>query len=341
MPPDQGGRVVGRIIGASAANVEVAPVTQLPEVESPFVQPSDAAGRNLSQESREGVEPEEPAVRQLIQAASSHDTFAVIAAWRTFLEAQYAQATVKMYMDAVVMLFATHPVPVTHITEDHVVLYLQRWQNRPPIRRARFQGLKSFFGWCHRRQILDHDPTLGLKIPHPTQKVPRGLTREEIQRVFAAAYDRAPQRGATLEVLYYTACRVGEAVTIRWDDIDEERVVLHGWKSKKERIVDMTPPLRKALETLWEWSGTFDYVVPRSKATVWGWCRQAGRDSGVDRVHPHLFRSTSATIMNEAGASAFAIQTALGHAKVQTTMRYVALRDVDRRAAFESLALPG
>jgi site-specific recombinase XerD len=43
--------------------------------------------------------------------------------------------------------------------------------------------------------------------------------------------------------------------------------------------------------------------------------------------------------MNEEGAGAFAIQTALGHAKVATTMRYVQVRDEERRAAFESLAL--
>jgi hypothetical protein len=43
--------------------------------------------------------------------------------------------------------------------------------------------------------------------------------------------------------------------------------------------------------------------------------------------------------MDEMGASAFAIQTALGHAKVATTMRYVAVRDEDRRKAFESLAI--
>mgnify|MGYP001019209815 CR=1 FL=1 len=281
-------------------------------------------------------------MRTLVHAASNaQDTLIVIATWRTFLQAQYATATVQHYLSSVMAFFMAHPLTVSQVTEDHIVEFLQRYSAKPAIRRARYQGLKSFFDWCERRHVVDHNPTTGLKVPHPEQKVPRGMTKEEIAKVINAAYARAPHRGATLEVLYYTACRVGEAVTIRWEDITEDHLVLHGHKSKKERIVDMTPELRKALQTLWDWSGQagHEYAIPRSKATVWGWCRAAGKDSGVDRVHPHLFRSSSATIMNEAGASAFAIQTALGHSKVQTTMRYIQVRDEDRRAAFESLAL--
>lgn len=257
----------------------------------------------------------------------------VLATWRTYLEASYSDATVRHYWGSVMRFMTRHPLAVEHITEDHVVDFLQQFPFRSASRRAYYQGLKSYLDWCVRRGLIPSSPIAGLKVPVTEEKVTRALSEVEYAAVLTAAYARNPRRGATLELLYYTAARVGEIITLRWDDVSSERVVLHGHKTGKERVVDMTPGLHAALGELFVYFGTYERVVPRSGATIWDWCRTAGREAGIEGVHPHLFRSTAATRMLVKGARPHAVQDVLGHGSIKTTQRYWAITEEDRKQA--------
>jgi integrase len=103
----------------------------------------------------------------------------------------------------------------------------------------------------------------------------------------------------------------------------------------------MTPGLLTTLTELHDWSGTYDLVIPRTEATVWQWCRTAGKDAGIERVHPHLFRSTAATAMLRSGGRVHAVSSVLGHSSIKTTQRYLAVDEDDRKLALAGLAVAG
>jgi site-specific recombinase XerD len=66
-----------------------------------------------------------------------------------------------------------------------------------------------------------------------------------------------------------------------------------------------------------------------------------GRRAGIDRVvTPHQFRHGLGTELVESGRSLDEVQMILGHARVETTRRYVRTSRERLRAAVESVALP-
>lgn len=268
--------------------------------------------------------------------SNPHDTLVVLATWRQWLEAQYSPATVRLYWSCAMRFFARHPIPIDEITEEHVVDFLQQFPFKSSSRRSYYQGMKSLCTWAERRGVIERDPLANVRAPVVYEKEPRALSEGECLAVINAAYERHRYRGAALRLLYYTGARVGEVVTISWSDVSEDRVILHGHKTGKDRIIEMTPGLKDSLAELWEYFGTYQFVLPRTKQTLWEWCRQAGKDAGVEKVHPHLFRSTAATTMLKRGGRIHAVRSILGHGNVKTTMRYVACDSDDRK---EALAL--
>jgi integrase/recombinase XerD len=64
-----------------------------------------------------------------------------------------------------------------------------------------------------------------------------------------------------------------------------------------------------------------------SRRDAWETVAAIGRWAGVDKLHPHTFRHTAATLMLDAGAPLDRVQTALGHASPATTMGYARARD--------------
>jgi integrase/recombinase XerD len=81
---------------------------------------------------------------------------------------------------------------------------------------------------------------------------------------------------------------------------------------------------------------------PLSDKTIRQLCRQAGQRVGKRLVHPHLFRHACATHMLDAGADLRTIQVLLGHAKLETTARYlhVSLQRLKAvRSPFDALEL--
>jgi integrase len=71
--------------------------------------------------------------------------------------------------------------------------------------------------------------------------------------------------------------------------------------------------------------------------------RDTARAAGLGEVRPHDLRRTYARLSRAGGASLEQIQYTLGHASIQTTMRYVGeqLELRPGRAAGDMIVLPG
>jgi site-specific recombinase XerD len=61
--------------------------------------------------------------------------------------------------------------------------------------------------------------------------------------------------------------------------------------------------------------------------------RKIGKRAGVDNVHPHRFRRTSATIALRRGMPIEMVSKMLGHEQISTTQIYLDLSDDDLEAA--------
>jgi len=196
----------------------------------------------------------------------------------------------------------------------------------------------------HRFMVIEgyseSDPTSGLASPKTPRRLPRALTRKQVDELLAAPQGSSPlavRDRFMLEMLYATGMRVSELVGLDLGDLEavERLVTVHG-KGDKWRVL----PYGEAAG-----AAASDYLLNsrgelahggRTAALVlnarggrltrqgcWKVIKKNAVAAGLGEVAtPHGLRHTFATHMLEGGASLLVVQELLGHASVATTQIY-------------------
>lgn len=177
-------------------------------------------------------------------------------------------------------------------------------------------------------------PVFGTICQKRGRRLPTVLSREEVQRLFAAV--RNPKHRLGMLLGYTCGLRVSEAVGLRVGDIDVERRQLHvvNGKGRKDRYV---PVADRVLEHLRRYrlkppAGPYLFPSPyyadrplsvKTFQTVVPLCAtEAGL---VKRVSFHTLRHCYGTHLLECGVDLRTIQELMGHRNTETTMIYTHL----------------
>ena len=232
---------------------------------------------------------------------------------------------------------------VTDAEARSFVLSLSKSGAAPSSIRRRLASLRAFYRYLIREGLSKTDPFKALRGPRLPKKLPRTLSASEIEAFLAAPaaeYEKGTvKRGeflrdrALFEFLYSTGCRISEALSVRWGDIDISKgsLVVSG-KGSKERLVILGAPARAALEALRAETGAGgeDAVFPDFKTGGAMSARLAERRmkkylaaAGLPAdLSPHKLRHSFATHLLDAGADLRSVQEMLGHSSLSTTQIY-------------------
>lgn len=176
--------------------------------------------------------------------------------------------------------------------------------------------------------VLKIDFDYKIPLARREARLPSVLSREEVRSMIDGTVNL--KHRVLLSLLYYGGLRLSEATSLRWDDIDLQREVVHVKRGKgaKDRIIFLHPRLKGLLEELGGREGGF-VIAPKgpqraySSRSVQLLVTSAASRAGVmKRVTPHTLRHSFATHLLEAGADVFHIQTLLGHRNPSTTRIY-------------------
>lgn len=202
-------------------------------------------------------------------------------------------------------------------------------------------ALRRWFDWLRRSGAIDLDPSVGLRAPGGSGRLPRVLHDDEIRTLLdeppSTAADDDPvvrsRDDAVLELLYGSGLRVAELCALRPEDLDTDRGVVRVWgKGAKQRQVPMSQPSSEAIDRWLSWGR--DRMVTAETPVDAVFVNHRGkrltpRDVRriVDRraaapTHPHALRHTFATHVLDGGADLRAVQELLGHADLGTTQLY-------------------
>ncbi len=169
------------------------------------------------------------------------------------------------------------------------------------------------------------------------KRLPVILSKSEILAMVAALVD--VRHRLIIQMAYSTGMRASELVCLKWEDINFQRNIIHikRAKGKKDRVVMLSPKVKKGLKSLPQNRQGHVFVSARLKGytvrAVEKIVENAKRKAGITRkVTPHTLRHSFATHLLERGTDIRHIRDLLGHSDVGTTMVYtkVSSRDIGR-----------
>ena len=224
-------------------------------------------------------------------------------------------------------------------------------------------ALRSFFRWLARHRGIQNPALATLATPKLPRAVPKPLTANEANDLIdavasagvvedegdAPAVWSAVRDTALLMLLYGAGLRIGEALSLDWQDVpakpdrDGVATLTVLGKGRKQRQVPLLPGVLDALSAWRDASpgavaGRHPVFVgarggrlnPRIvQGTI---ARLRGRLGLPATATPHALRHSFATHLLAGGGDIRAIQELLGHASLSTTQRYT---EVDAAALLE------
>lgn len=201
----------------------------------------------------------------------------------------------------------------------------------------------KMFALAIRWKMRADNPCKGIE-RNPEQKRKRYLSSGELERLTDALDKQEDRQAADIfHLCLLTGCRVGEAMSARWRDID---LTAGKWlkpgsttKQKSDHITPLSTVAKQLLSALRkrtnsEWVFPAD-SAPGHRVTVqksWLALCKAARITGL-RVHD--LRHSFASQLVSHGASLPLVGALLGHSNPVTTHRYAHLFDDPQRAAVE------
>ena len=169
------------------------------------------------------------------------------------------------------------------------------------------------------------------------RRIERALTPDEVGRLWAVldSSTEAPAAVAGIRFLLLTGLRCGEALALRWADIEVmgARLQLRDSKTGARRVL-LSAPAVEFLQTL---PRTSEFVFPGKAghplADLTHPWQRTRKLAGLEGIRLHDLRHHFASVAISAGLSLEHLAPLMGHTNVATTRRYAhLLEDAERRA---------
>lgn len=251
---------------------------------------------------------------------------------------KYYKATIEAMLDEL-------QKDVKHIVTDDIRGYLTEYQEKKKLSKVTIDNIRrilsSFFAW-----LEDEDYIL----KSPVRRIHKVKTGTNIKETYSDEALELMRDNCTelrdlaiIDILASTGMRVGEMVLLNRSDIDfNERECIVFGKGSKERVVYFDARTKIHLKNYLE-SRVDDnpalfvsLKVPYERLKIGGVevrLREFGEKLGLQKVHPHKFRRTLATMAIDKGMPIEQLQQLLGHSKIDTTLQYAMVKQSNVKIA--------
>jgi len=256
-----------------------------------------------------------------------------------------SEKSLKYYESTILALLDDLEKDVKHIVTDDIRTYLTEYQARKQSSKVTIDNIRrilsSFFSWLEDEDYILKSPVRRIHKVKTGTNIKETYTDETLELMRDNCTELRDL--AIIDILASTGMRVGEMVLLNREDIDfnERECVVFG-KGDKERIVyfdartkihllnylnsrnDDNPALFVSLQK------------PYNRLQISGVevrLRQYGKRLGLNKVHPHKFRRTLATMAIDKGMPIEQLQQLLGHRRIDTTLQYAMVKQSNVKIA--------
>ena len=242
--------------------------------------------------------------------------------------------TLKYYKDNITKMLDTVNLSINEITTETLRNYLSNYKNNSNAGMVTIDNIRrtlsSFFAWLENEDYIVKSPVRRIHKVKTTKKVKETLTDENLEKLRDTCSNVRDL--AILELLISTGMRVGELTRLNISDMNfQERSCIALGKGNSEREVYFSSKskmyIKKYLETRTDNNEALfvSLIKPYNRLGISGieiLIRNLGKEANINKVHPHKFRRTMATMAIDKGMPIEQVQKLLGHIKIDTTMEY-------------------
>lgn len=268
---------------------------------------------------------------------------------RSFLAAKRVEGcsekTLKYYDATIKAMIAGIDKDIKYILTDDIRKYLTDYQEKKKSSKVTIDNIRrilsSFFSW-----LEDEDCIL----KSPVRRIHKVKTASNIKETYSDEVLELMRDNCTelrdlamIDMLASTGMRVGEMVLLNRDDINfnERECVVFG-KGDKERIVYFDARTKIHLQNYLNSRSDSNPALfvslkyPYERLKIGGIevrLREFGKRLGLQKVYPHKFRRTLATMAIDKGMPIEQLQQLLGHRKIDTTLQYAMVKQSNVKIA--------
>lgn len=242
--------------------------------------------------------------------------------------------TLNYYKDNINKMFDAVNLPVNEITTEILRNYLADYKSNSSAGMVTIDNIRrtlsSFFAWLENEDYIVKSPVRRIHKVKTTRRVKETLTDENLEKLRDTCSNVRDL--AILELLISTGMRVGEITRLNISDMNfQERSCIVLGKGNSEREVYFSAKskmyIKKYLETRTDDNEALfvSLIEPYNRLGISGieiLIRNLGKEANINKVHPHKFRRTMATMAIDKGMPIEQVQKLLGHIKIDTTMEY-------------------
>lgn len=253
--------------------------------------------------------------------------------------------TLQYYEDTLTRVLATVGKPIGAIEGDDLRQYLNGYEITRRTSKVTIDNIRrimsSFFSWLEDEDYIVKSPVRRIKRVKCAVVAKETFTDEQLESIRDAC--QTTRDLAIVDILASTGMRIGELVGLNRTDVDfHERECVVTGKGNKQRPVYFDARAKHSLASYLQTRNDTDpalfttLVGPSKRVTIGAVearLRQVGGAVDAGRVHPHKFRRTLATHAIDKGMPIEQVQKLLGHAKIDTTMRYAMVNQNNVKAS--------
>ena len=234
---------------------------------------------------------------------------------------------------------------VKHIQTDDIRSYLTNYQINKKSSRVTIDNIRrilsSFFSWLEDEDYILKSPVRRIHKVKTISNIKKTYSDEDLE--FMRDNCSEIRDLAMIDMLASTGMRVGEMVLLNKIDIDfnERECVVFG-KGDKERVVYFDARTKIHLKEYLQSRNDnnpalfVSLKVPHERLKIGGIeirLRNFGKQLGINKVHPHKFRRTLATMAIDKGMPIEQLQQLLGHRRIDTTLQYAMVKQSNVKIA--------
>ena len=242
--------------------------------------------------------------------------------------------TIKYYKEIIDKFNDCFDKSIKKITTEEIRSYLSNYKEMSTCGSTTIDNIRrvlsSFFSWLEDEDYIIKSPIRRIhRIKTPTT-VKEVLTDENLEKLRDECENIRDL--SLIELLISTGMRVGELVNLNISNLNfEDRSCIVLGKGNKEREVYFDAKTKLHLkEYISKRNDTNDALFvslrePHQRLSISGIeliVRNLGVNTNINKVHPHKFRRTLATMAIDKGMPVEQVQKLLGHVKIETTMHY-------------------